>query len=237
MPYQIRPFDRDFAGIVRLLNEINANPVSVEQLEQAHANFPPDGLRHRTVALSADGTIIGYANTFFRSEHRPGRFYVTLVTAPEARRQGVGTALLSEAEEWARASGAKELLTSLTDEDEEAVQFGLHRGFDVEYYTLTNRLDLERFGESAFPRAVDAVREAGIRFSTYPEEAGEESKRKVYELYKVTDLDTPGYIGTDPALYPPYERWHAEIFENPATLPEGIIIAYDGEQPVGLTIL
>lgn len=237
MPYAIRPFDRDFAGVVPLLNRINPRPMTPEEMEQAHAEFPADGLRHRLVAVDGDGTVVGYASAVFLQWHRPGRFFVNLITAPHARRQGAGSALLARAEAWSWENGAKDLLVSLTDEDE-AVAFARHRGFEAEHYTLTNRLDLPTFDESGTGLAgvVDAVEGSGIRFSTYPDH-GEAIKQRLYELYKITDLDTPGYIGTDPALYPSFAKWHEEIFGNETTIPEGIVIAADGDRLVGLTIL
>ena len=239
LSYTIHPFVREYDAILPLVNLLTPEPITVEQLERSHESFPPDGLRHRTMAVDAAGQAVGYASTSFRNGQKPGRYYVSLVTGAEARRRGVGSALLADAEAWARASGAQELLASLSDADESWVQFGLHRGFTVEHYTLTNRLDLGTFDEADPPFAgvVSAAEQAGIRFLSYPDIAGEEAKRRIYELYKVTDMDTPGYAGTDPTLYPPYERWHEEIFGNEDTLLEGIILAVDGAELVGLTLL
>lgn len=239
MSFRIRPFKGDFDGILPLVNSLNPAPMTAEQLEQAHARFPADGLRHRMVAVDASGRIIGYASTSFQSWHKPGRFFALLVTAPDARRQGVGSALLAEAEEWSRANGAKEMLAGTLDENKPANRFLRRHGYAVEHHTLSSRLDLAAFDEAATPFAgvVDEVKAGGIRFFTYPEKAGDETKRRLYELYKITDLDTPGYLGTDPDLYPPYERWHEEIFGSEETVLDGFIIAADGDRYIGLTIL
>ncbi len=64
------------------------------------------------VTLYADGTLAGCARTFPDPDHpdEPGRWvFGRLAVVPEARKQGLGAALLAESERLARAGGATEL--------------------------------------------------------------------------------------------------------------------------------
>lgn len=237
MPFRIRPFERDFDGVVHLLNAVNDEPMTADQLEAAHARFPADGLRHRTVAVSEAGTIIGYANTTHTPAMKPGAFWLTLLTAPSARRQGVATSLLAELETWVRASGGTAIETGAPDDDHGTLAFAAARGFRVTNIQLTSVLQLDAFNESPWEGVVDGVLASGIRVFTLAEQPGEETIRRLYELYKITDLDSPGYAGVAAEHYPPFDQWHAEMFGKGLTIPEGLIIAADGDRFIGCTIL
>ena len=233
----IRPFADDYAAVAALLNTLNPEPITAESLQALHARFPAEGRRHRVVAEAGDLGLVGYANVSIWPGNRPGDSYFTLVTAPTFRRQGAGSGLLAAVEDWARANGVARLITGVPDEDQEALSFAAHRGFPVESTQLMSTLELATFDEAQFVGVVESVQTRGIRFFTYAEQPGEALQRLLYEVYKVTDLETPGYAGTDPSAYPPFERWQGEIFGNQATLTDGLIIAADGDRIVGLTIV
>ncbi|HWI65308.1 MAG TPA: GNAT family N-acetyltransferase [Symbiobacteriaceae bacterium] len=237
MTFIIRPFGGEFAGIAQLLNEINPDPITPDRLEAMHARFPADGVRRRLIAVAPDGSVIGYANASHTDSMKPGMIWLTLTTAPSARRQGVATALLAALEPWAREHGGTCLQTGVPDDDRIAITFARGRGFHVESIQLTSQLDVPTFDESPWAGVVDRVKASGIRFFTYPEQPGEETFRKLYDLYKVTDLDSPGYLGVAPENYPPYEEWYAELFSGDRTVLEGLIIAADGNRFVGCTIV
>lgn len=231
MTFAIRPFEQDFTAVAALLG------TTPDQLEAAHARFPADGLRHRTVAVDQAGAIIGYANTTHTPTMPPGLFWVTLITAPGARRGGVATALLADLEAWARTHGSTRLESGVPDDDEATLAFAAARSFTVPSIQLVSSLSVPDFDESPWAGVVEKVQASGIRFFTLAEAPGEETLHKLYDLYKITDLDSPGYLGTDPALYPPYERWYEDLFGDDLVIPEGLIIAADGDRFVGCTIV
>lgn len=237
MPFTIRPFAGDFAAIAPLVSLLTPTPVTAEELEQQHANVPPDMVRHRLVATDPAGEVIAYANVFSRPENWARNFHFTLVTAPGARRQGVGNALLDQVSAWAQSAGGKYLRTSVDDTREESARFAQNRGFALNH-TLVNRLEVPAFDEAAtFPGVVDRVAASGIRFLRFADLEREAALQRLYQLYKVTDMDSPGYAGTDPANYPKYEAWYDDLFGGGKTLEESILLAVDGDRWVGVTIL
>lgn len=237
MSFTVRPFAGEFAAIADLLNQINPEPITPEQLETLHARFPANGHRCRMVAVDASGALVGYGNVAHTDSMKQGQFWLTLVTAPGARRQGVASAVLAELELWARSHSGTYLETSVPDDNEVALTFSKGRGFGVTSVQFASSLDLTRFDEAPWSGVVEQVAGRGIRFFTLAEQPGEASLRKLYDLYKVTDLDSPGYLGTPAEQYPAYEDWHKEMFGQGLTLPEGLIIAADGDRWVGCTIL
>lgn len=238
MTFTIRPFAADFAAITPLVNALNPDPTTPEQLAEAHSRFPAEGLRNRLVAVADEAGVVGYANVGRWPSAPATEFYLTLITAPPYRRRGIGSALLGAAADWARAHGCTRLLGGAADDDERALTFGRKHGFQVFAEQRAGRLEVAAFDEAPFAGLVEQVQRSGIAFFAYPDQPEAAEKRRLYELYKVTDLDTPGYAGTDPARYPPFESWHDEIFGQGEKVPPGcLIVARDGDRLVGLNIL
>jgi len=237
MAVTIRPFADDFAGVASLLNTVNPDPVTADQLKANHARFPAEGMRYRAVALDQAGGVVGYANTFRLPHMKEGYFWLTLITRPEARGNGVATALLANVEPWVQAHGGTHLETGVPDDDRIALTFGQGRGFHVASIQIQSHLDVPTFDEAPWAPAIDNVLRSGIRFFTLAEKPGDETIHTLYELYKITDLDSPGYIGLPADQYPPFDQWYDDLFGKDLIIPEGLIIAADGDRFVGCTIV
>jgi RimJ/RimL family protein N-acetyltransferase len=102
------------------------------------------------VAERSDGTIIGRLS-LARDSH-PASAHVAdlgLMVAKDARRQGVGKALLESAVDWARGSGVRKLELHVFPWNEPAVQLYERFGFEREGY---RKAHYQRAGED-----VDAI--------------------------------------------------------------------------------
>ncbi len=89
-----------------------------------------------TLVAVADGRIVGYAMLLFRHGSRSARLY-SLVRLPDARGQGIGDALLREAERTAVGLGATEMRLEVRPDNDRA------------------RALYERHGFAAFARVAD----------------------------------------------------------------------------------
>lgn len=237
MTFTIRPFAEDFAGVASLLNTVNPEPITADALKATHARFPADGSRRRIVALDESDNVVGYANTFHLPTMKDGYFWLTLVTRPEARGQGVATVILADVEPWVRAQGGTHLETGVPDDDRIALTFARGRGFHVTSIQLESRLDVPTFDATPWAGVIEQVQRSGIRFFTLADRPGDETIRQLYELYKITDLDSPGYIGLPAEQYPKFDQWYEELFGDDRVIPEGLIIAVKGDRFVGCTIV
>ena len=102
------------------------------------------------VAERSDGAIIGRLS-LARDTH-PASAHVAdlgLMVAKDARRGGVGRALLGAAEEWARTSGIRKLELHVFPWNEPAIRLYEHFGFEQEGY---RKRHYQRAGED-----VDAI--------------------------------------------------------------------------------
>ncbi len=72
--------------------------------------------------------ILGYVTLSAQPWH-DAAWIGDLVVAPEHRRQGVGTALLQAAVEWAQQEGLGRLILEVQPRNHPAISFAQHRGF------------------------------------------------------------------------------------------------------------
>ncbi|NUU63157.1 GNAT family N-acetyltransferase [Paenibacillus agri] len=90
------------------------------------------------------------------------------------------------------------------------------------------KLDWEKFDEE---RIILSLEQSGLRFTTLAEEPGEVSEQKLYELYKETAFDIPGYTGDFPVIEE-WRKWHLMV---DGYAPEQVIIAAVGDKYVGVS--
>lgn len=107
----------------------NGDDVSAETLRAQLARPGHVATRDRWVAARRDSPerLIGYA-ALFKAPVNP-RADLLVITHPQARRAGIGAALLERALAGAAALGASGALGYINEQDTEAAEFARHRGF------------------------------------------------------------------------------------------------------------
>ncbi|MEV5026365.1 GNAT family N-acetyltransferase [Paenibacillus sp. LPE1-1-1.1] len=234
----------DYEQLAGLLNQVWSEPTSAERLleddqklyEVGHTWMDDNGLlagydRERQVAVNEQGEIVGYAWSWRAPWTEPGHLCNTLVVAEAYRKQGIGQRLLLHVGEWASKLGATTLLAEVWDDNEDAQQFASRRAFVKERHAFQSLLRLENEEGSQAALIPDPPALGGLRFLTLADEPGDESELKLYELYKETLVDIPGFMGEVPAINE-WRKWYLQVV---GYAPERVIIAADGETFVGVT--
>ena len=152
-----------------------------------------------------------------------GANFAMVRVLPEARRQGVGTALLESISEHARAAGRNELWGRIRADDAGSLEFAGERGFHETGRERDVVLDVER-------APIGVAHVPGIEFTTLAERP--DLVRAVYELDVEVTPDVPAHGDQEPMTF---ERWHASNLEGPGAMPEAYVVALDGDQVVGYT--
>ncbi|QGQ94721.1 GNAT family N-acetyltransferase [Paenibacillus psychroresistens] len=235
----------DFEAVSLLVNMIWSEPTTAEQLKEVEDKIPPgvlnyneDGAligwdRPQWVAEDEHGQVVAYAIAWRASWTETGALNHTIVVNPEIRGNGVGRALYAELHQWAVDVKASCLIDSIRETDVRSVAFAGRRGYVKERHIFESVLDLESFDGGELYNSINEAKQAGIRFVTMAEEPGEASERKLYELYKTTHPDIPGYSGT----FPWFEEWKKWSIEQHGVRPELIHIAKDGDRYIGVVTL
>jgi GNAT superfamily N-acetyltransferase len=146
------------------------------------------------------------------------------LVSPDARRQGVGTALLAGVSEHAHAAGLAELEGPIRADDEDSLAFFERRGFKKAGGEEAVILDLREVGD------LTAEPPAGVRIVSRSE--APDTVEGMYEVAREAEPDIPGG-----APVRPYEVWRATEIERPSLEPELTFIALAGDEVVGYAIL
>lgn len=244
--FTIRPFRKeDYPAVASLLNLIWSMPITAEQLQVDEESIPPGQLhynedgqlmgwdRPKWVAENEQGEVIGYTIIWRAPWSEPGNLYLTLIVRPEERRYGVGRALYDEVRSWAQEVKATLLVSSLKEDDETSLRFAQRRGYDKERHTFESVLNLSSFSNEDLFQCIGTAEQSGIRFVTLADEPGEENERKLYDLYRITHQDIPGYSED----FPWFEEWRKWNLDLAGIRPEYIHIAKEGERYIGVVTL
>ena len=147
-----------------------------------------------------------------------------VLVTPQARRRGVGTALLTRVSEHAHTAGLVELEGPIRADDQGSLQYFQRRGFTKSGGEEAVVLDLAEIGD------LTAEPPAGLRIISRAE--APDTVEGMYEVAREAEPDIPGG-----APVRPYEVWRANEIERPSLEPELTFIALAGDEVVGYAIL
>jgi GNAT superfamily N-acetyltransferase len=236
----IRPFDwsdHDYAALIEINN----------------ANFPdeldlPELLKHRDesrdknymldrVTAEQDGSVVATAS-FGESmwTPMPGKYWIYVQVHPAHQRRGVGTAVYDHVVD-ALVERAPKILDSWTREDQtDAVAFLSKRGYVQVMRGQNSRLTLAELDPDRFTDVVERVAESGVRIVPLTDlmKSDPAWREKFYELDWVLSLDVPE---VDEPKKRTFEVFCKQTFETPTFFPEGVFVALDGDEYVGMSML
>ncbi|WP_248927722.1 GNAT family N-acetyltransferase [Paenibacillus hamazuiensis] len=236
----------DYEAIAKLANTYWSEPTNAGRLEEedgklytvGHTFTDENGLlggydRLRQVAVTEYDEIVGYLWIWRAPWTEPGNLNHTLVVDRTFRHRGVGGLLFHQALKWAHTLGASRIVTEVWDDDAASLDFARNRGFVIERQSFQSVLPLEGLDIAAvygtnIPELL--VRE-GFRFTTLAEEGTDEGESRLYELYKETLVDIPGFTGEVPEI----NEWRKWYLMANGYSPEQVLIAAAGDRYVGVT--
>ena len=230
----MRPVDAetDFSRLAELMSLFEPEPVTAEEVRRWQKQASSERIHHRMVALDEQRRIIGFNNVGRDPWMLPGHFWIEVVIDPAMHRQGVGSALYTEALQFAQEQGATHLKAEVRDHLSESVRFAEKRGFKIDRHIFESKLDLRTFHPEPFFGIVEQVEATGIRFFSLADLGNTlEAQRKLYEINRLYALDIPGREDD----FSPFEQFQKDVFAASWYRAEGQIVAADGDRWIGMT--
>jgi len=234
----IRPSTReDHAAIAEIANALYPDrpPLTAERYRAAIRSQPPEASAQSFV-VEVDGRIVGHLWL-----HRllyvpnPHSWYMELEVHPAVQGRGVGSQMYQFALDRLADRGAETIRTYVRDDHPVARAFAAHRGFrETGLADRPSRLDVRSTNTELSRKAVERVRQEGIRIATL-EELGETEDvlRRVHALITETEADMPSSEERTPM---PYEEWQRVRVEE-GERPDMTWVALDGGRVVGIAPL
>ena len=98
------------------------------------AAFGPESWAHQleqfpTFVASAAGADLGLVRGALHEQEHDAAYLISMWVAPEARRHGIGSALVDAVVQWARAQGLARLLLDVAEANGAAIAFYTREGF------------------------------------------------------------------------------------------------------------
>ncbi|MCI0398043.1 MAG: GNAT family N-acetyltransferase [Chloroflexi bacterium] len=232
----IRPADpkTDFADLARLISRVWPDrAITEDTLHEWERDNPPGRIRRRTVAITPEGQIAGYGIVNHAPWTEEGRFFLWVAAVPEWQKQGLGGRLYDDSLHFALAHGANLLDSEVRDDDDASLRFAQKRGFAVHRHIFESVIDLRTFDESPFAGLIEEVEAGGIRFFSLADAGNsEEVLRQLYAVNLRAVQDDPGLDGD--SSFPPFEEFRKVLYGSSWFLPEGQLLAADGDEVIGL---
>jgi GNAT superfamily N-acetyltransferase len=209
----IRPADSDvdLEAYVGVWNAITPDVPSTVELQRQRRERDP---RRLYLLAELDGVAVGAG--FGGPSQSEGRAHVAPRVLPDARRQGIGSALLRKLVAHAEREGFRWASSHVDGADEGSLSFARRFGFEEVDRQVEQVLELE--GERPPPEVPD-----GIRLVTVAERP--DLLREAYDLALVGHADM--------AVTKPVTVSLDEWLEDEATFPEGSFVALAGDEIVG----
>ena len=130
---RLTPGDGARLRAIRLRALEDAPEAFASTFDEAASRSPEDWERqlHQlpTFVARAEGSDVGLVRAALTDEVRDAAYLISMWVAPEARRHGIGSALIDAIVEWARAQGFKRLLLDVGEANAPAIALYTHKGF------------------------------------------------------------------------------------------------------------
>jgi GNAT superfamily N-acetyltransferase len=208
--------DADLGLIARIVNEVSPeDSTSIDELRWAAATYP-GGVRF---VAETGGQAVGVGTVGRIYMHPPEfpAFWGTLDVLPNARRQGVGEALLIAISREAREAGKNELHIPAIDSRPEGIEFLLHRGFTE--YERAKAVELPLTGLSK----PSIVLPAGVDLHTLAERP--DLVAGVHAVAEEAFSDIPG--GETPMAAGDLAAFRVRDVDRPSIPKDGFFVATD----------
>ncbi len=234
---QIREFQHaDYEGLAWLENALFATQISAFELEQRDMARDTNLGFMRLVALWGWGEVIGYIEATQRPAPWFSRGEVRLAVREDFRRRGIGGALLGVLEATLRESGSDVILLYTGEFDAGINHFLWHRGYSESFRGYSQWLDVTQVNPENYQVDWQKLDQHNIHLKPLSHLRHEwDCAEKFYQLYLTLEQDAPR---ADQAyIAPSFEEFCANNYDSPSAIPDGVTIAVQNNQFIGLNIL
>jgi GNAT superfamily N-acetyltransferase len=169
--------------------------------------------------------------------YHPQKFWIRIFVDPDCQGRGAGNRLYDRLLDELRSLGTITVWTGSKENLPVRTAFFERRGFVQKTIAWESRLDVASFDFEKFRDYSSKVAKQGIRLTTLAEErakGGDESLRKLHILVQDITRDMPSIAPFTPLSY---EEWYSRQMESPGLLPLGWMIALDGDEYVGMSVV
>jgi mycothiol synthase len=228
--------DWDYERLAWLENALFGGQTNAEELKVRDHHRDSSLGFVRLVALDASSAMVGVIEATQRPAPWFSRGEVRLAVRQDARRRGIGGALLGALETMLRERGGDTVVLYTSETDAGINQFLLHHGYFESFRGYQQWLSLTGFDPNQFNPNWNQLLEQDIHLRSLAQLRDQwDTAKKFYDLYTTLERDAPRadeqYIATS------FEEFSANHYDSPSSFPEGVTFAVKDDELIGLNVL
>ena len=235
---EIRAFkEADYEGIVTIDNAVYPDYVdTVDEWRYNDEHLDPRCHLERHVVEGPEGLVAFASAGHAAYSYDPKRLWVDFQVLTDHRGQGHGATLWQHLLRSIERFEPNKLTASAREDYASGRRFLEQRGFVETMREWENHLDAQAYDPTPFAGHVERVVESGIRLASLTELEGDDPDcyEKLYETSDAIGADVPSpdeHTKSDKAT------WIKKLKTNPNRMPDGFVVAVDGDRYVGVSTL
>ena len=237
MALEIRPYGQgDYPQIATIL--ANAKPYAAVSAEilQYRDQTRPDFCQFQRFVAALDGRLVGFSlYTQYADMFEPNAFWVDVCVSPLYQNQGIGSVLYATLLQDLPSKRPATLRIQIREDDLTAIKFAEKQGFQEFGRRWESSLDVAAFNKKQFPDYRDQLWAQGIKIVSFTDLADDpERDRKMYQLQTELDQDVPMLVSATPMTFAQFSH---QVLRNPALVGDGLLVATDGNEYIGMSSL
>ena len=181
------------------------------------------------------GELVGmalYVQQFWN--YRPNLFDIYVFVLPDYRKKGIGTALYEHLMAQLAPHEPTKLVTLTVENKLDGIRFVEQRGFKPAMRYIVSTLQVDRFDAGLFSAERERFDQSPYTIQTLRqlrEVDPENYLRKLHALKQTLTMDVPAPDELKGISYQAF----AKQFQSPNMYPDGVLVALDGDQCIGMT--
>lgn len=228
----IRPLEPgDHARVAQIIDSFDDEGYTEEIFTKNFERWVETDPRKAMVAEQG-GTIVAYGLARRRQGEPAGKWTALIYVDKTLARQGIGSRLLEEAIAFAKDNGGTHVVGFANEKEPAASAFAQAHGAYLLQHLFESQVDLTAFDPAPYQQLKAGLEGEGYRFTSLAEIGDtDENRRRVHRLDTDCDRDTPGFENWGERTYEDYSR---DEHQSLNFIPEGVIIATQGDEWVGM---
>ncbi len=237
---KVRPFNGSFEEYEALVRIENANhPDALQTVKewQFREKTRDQKYLYQRIVAEQEGRIVAhgvYGETWW--SYKPGRFFIALGVDPFYQGIGIAEMMYDAVLADLKQLEADSMFCEVCEDQNYIIELLAAKNFQEVLRLLVSRLQIDLFAEERFADICQQVEESGIWIGSLREllKTDPEWQYKLWNLEWEIHRDVPT---ADPLTRMDFDFWAKRVFGSPNFTLDGVIVAKDGEQLVGLSSL
>ena len=236
MPFAIRSYTQeDYPQLASVLADAKSDAATSAEMLQYRDQTRPSFCRFERFVAVENNNILGFSfYTQYADMFEPDAYWIDVCVSPAHQRQGIGSRLYNQLRQSFQSQQLFTFRAQIQEENLAGIHFAETRGFQEFGRRWESSLAVTTFDKSR--NSLIANLEAqNIQIKSFTDLSSDPKRdQKIYELQSELDQDVPMLVPPTPMTF---EQFSNQILDNPSLVAEGLFVALDGDEYVGMSSL